>query len=80
LHNNYITATATISIPIGFIGLYLNMASNFASSKIMTPMIAREYLKMQGRFRHLGEEQVKEVEERVMKRWGRLLRRAEEST
>jgi len=39
---------------------------------------AREYLKMQGRFRHLGEEQVKEVEERVMKRWKRLLKRAED--
>jgi len=40
----------------------------------------KEYLEIQGRFRHLGKEQVKEIEERVMKRWERLLKRAEGST
>lgn len=38
----------------------------------------KEYLDIQGRFRHLEEEQIVMVEERVRKRWDRLLKRADE--
>lgn len=38
----------------------------------------REYLEIQGRFRHLTNEQINQVEERVKKKWERLLKRADE--
>jgi pyruvate ferredoxin oxidoreductase beta subunit len=38
----------------------------------------REYLNPQGRFRHLTEEQITMVEDRIKKRWERLLKRADE--
>lgn len=43
--------------------------------KELKPVV--EYLKMQGRFRHLTEEQIAAVQARVTKRWERLLKRVE---
>jgi len=36
----------------------------------------KEYLKLQGRFSHLGDSEIKVVQENVEKTWGRLLKRA----
>ncbi len=36
-----------------------------------------EYLKIQGRFRHLGAEEIEKVQKEVDKTWQRLLRRSE---
>ena len=40
------------------------------------PRPVREYLKFQGRFHHLTDEQIDKIQERVDKDWDRLLKRA----
>ena len=49
----------------------------FMGRKISKPLPVGEYLKTQGRFRHLSDEQVKEMQSDVDKRYDALIRLAE---
>ena len=45
--------------------------------KPKNPKPVEEYLKLQGRFRHLTEENIKEIQETTNKKWKKLLRKEE---
>ncbi|MCD6466955.1 MAG: 3-methyl-2-oxobutanoate dehydrogenase subunit beta [Methanomicrobia archaeon] len=45
--------------------------------KPKNPKPVEEYLKLQGRFRHLTEENIKEIQEATNKKWKKLLRKEE---
>jgi pyruvate/2-oxoacid:ferredoxin oxidoreductase beta subunit len=49
------------------------------SIKVKDKKPIHDYLKLQGRFRHLTEDQIKFMQEEVDKNWARLLRKVESS-
>ncbi len=70
---------ARLAVETRIFPLYEYVEGKFTLYKNPKPLPVEEYLKIQGRFSHLKEEEIKTIQENVNKRWEDLLRRETEN-